>query len=142
MKREPVDEVTALREATREAHEAIKDLSRLLRESQKARAELQTAIADLTHERIEQETACQILAMADRLKVFMDESVDHVLKQFARLERLVLGDERNRTRPTLMQVAGAMERNLAQDPSEIGVEVIPGMEGLIVGGVPYLQATR
>ncbi len=138
-KREVFDEVSALREATREAHEAIKDLTRLLRESQTARSDLQNAIAYLTHERIEKEISSQILEMAERLKVLMSESVDTVLKQFARLERLVLGDERDRTKPTLMQVAAAMERNLEQDPSEIGIEVIPGMQGLIVGGVPYLE---
>lgn len=113
------DEVTALREATRAAHEALKDLRQEHRAVKQLVAgiegRVQRAVEGLLHTEIERQVA-ELAKVTDRA---MRDSVAKVGREFDRLERILTGREDD-GRPSLeeqfrtAQASGALRHVVAR----------------------------
>lgn len=106
------DEIAVLREATRQAHEALKDLRTERRAVEQLVAgiegRVQRAVADL----IEAQVAEQVAALAKVTDKAMRDSVAKVERSFDRLERILTGQDDD-GQPTLEeQIRAKLEAGL------------------------------
>lgn len=102
------DEVLALKEATREAHEAIKDLRQVIKEARQVDAHL----AEKAYAALETGVAEIVAAGLDEYKVTISKAIDTsteaVFRRFDTIADLLMGEDkttRRRGEPSLVELA-------------------------------------
>lgn len=103
------DKVGELREATRLANEALKDL----RIERKAFQELVDSIRPETRKMVEEKITQELDDLTVQMKAGVDSAVEKVFKRFEKLENLILGGY-SESRPALEVVAEAFVQKKAE----------------------------
>lgn len=100
----------SLREATREAHEAIKDLRFLIQQSQGVIVDIHNAAQVGVDERITPILKSEIAKLGDATKSAMREAVEKVGEEFQRLEDILLGQDKQSKRQGKSTIPELIER--------------------------------
>jgi len=97
------DEIAALRAATREAHEVLKDLRTERRAVEQLVAGIEGRVQRAVGNRIEREVADQVAKLADETDKAMRASVAKVGREFDKLAELYTGGD-GPDRPSLVEL--------------------------------------
>lgn len=92
-------EIEELRQATREAHEILKDLTRARRETEKLLASIPRRVEDEIGEAVRK----GLEGYHDVIRKAMDAATEKVFAEFRKLEKAFLGD--GKRRPSLIKLA-------------------------------------
>lgn len=110
------EEIAALRAATREAHEAIKDLRTAIREAADERQALTDLFPRLTEERIGEAVETGLAKFGVELQSAIDIATKKVFDRFDRISDIIMGETRANKRkrePTMVeQLEEARERGM------------------------------
>jgi hypothetical protein len=113
------EDVEALRAATREAHEAIKDLRSVLRDAEQTRTQLLATAEEVFTARIEAQVAAGLTEYRDTITAAIESATAAVYRRFDRVADLLLGESREAQRrgePTLTDYAKAAVARKDQRP--------------------------
>jgi DNA anti-recombination protein RmuC len=87
-----------LKQATREAHMAIKDLSKLMKEFNKLRDDLRAELQKSVDEQIKPVIESSLQEWSDQTVTFIDQAEDRINKRFDTLADILLGETREEKR--------------------------------------------
>lgn len=91
--------LAAIKEATREANEAIQGVKEVMREAKAYRADLETATQKAVDERISEAVAVGLASFQEALDAAIETGTERTYKRFDELTSLLLGEDKaNRRR--------------------------------------------
>jgi truncated hemoglobin YjbI len=93
-----MSEVNELKEATRRAHEAIKDLKLAIREAQETSDEIKQMIHDEIYDRVDAEVAAGLDDYKTVLSEAIDKATDKVFARFDYLADILMGEDKQSQR--------------------------------------------
>lgn len=93
----PEEEVEALRSATREAHEAIADMTRLVREMRALHTQVQEAAGVVFTERMEHHVAEGLTALSTSMAKGIEDATAAVYRRFDTITSILLGEGHGQT---------------------------------------------
>lgn len=108
-----LDDVAALREATREAHEALKDLRLATRVARDVIAEVKAVAGEQVDERIREALAKGLEELSTSVKAACDESTDRVFARFDTITATLLGEDkrtRRQGKPSIAEMIDARQQ--------------------------------
>jgi hypothetical protein len=101
-------DIAALKEATREAHEAIRDARQVKKELEDALREIPKRISDLVADLITTSTETQLAGYNDIIQQAIEAATDAVTHRFQTIADILLGEDkktRKRGTPSLVDYA-------------------------------------
>jgi predicted transcriptional regulator len=93
-----MNEINELKEATRRAHEAIKDLKLAIREAQETSDEIKQMIHDEIYDRVDAEVAAGLDDYKTVLSEAIDKATDKVFARFDYLADILMGEDKQSQR--------------------------------------------
>lgn len=102
-------EVEELKEATRRAHEAIKDLKLIIRETKEVGDEVRKLIHDEIHTRIDKEVARGLGEYKSTISDAIEDATDRITKRFDYLAELLMGEDKKSKRKGLKAIPEYVE---------------------------------
>jgi predicted transcriptional regulator len=102
------EETEALREVVRQAHEAIQDMTRLIREAREITAKIRVAAAITVDDRIGDAITDGLAEYHDTIVDQIKKASDTVIHRFETIEQTLLGEtaeQRARNQPTLAEIS-------------------------------------
>lgn len=91
-RRTPEEEAEALREVVREAHAAIKDMTRVLREMRDVRAEIEAAAAKAFGDHMQEQVAAGLAEYRASIDAAIESATTAVYARFDTIADLMLGE--------------------------------------------------
>lgn len=95
MSKTPMDDVQELRAATREAHEAMKDLRLLIKSMETVREELLDVSHQVFDQRLEEQTSLALKAYQDTVAKAIEDATQAVYKRFDTITDILLGERKS-----------------------------------------------
>lgn len=89
-----LEEIAALKEATREAHEALKDLNAAFKKADQYRTELRVAVEVAVAERIEPVIKLEVQRLKEATDEAIERATEKTFERFDYLADLMLGADR------------------------------------------------
>lgn len=89
----PAEEAEELRAATREAHEAMKDMRGLIREMATVEERLRETAATVFAERIEEQVAAGLAQYSESISTAIDNATEAVDRRFDTIASIMLGED-------------------------------------------------
>lgn len=102
------DETEALRETVREAHEAIQDLTRLIREAREVTASIRVAAAITVENRIGDAISDGLAGYRETIAEQTKKATDTVVARFENIEKTLLGEtaaQRAKNQPSITEIS-------------------------------------
>lgn len=93
-----MDEIEQLREATRLAHEAMKDMKALIREAKTMEAALHEAVSTDVQEIIEACVAAGLASYAETIKDSTAKATEAVFERFDKIGEMLMGESKQQRR--------------------------------------------
>jgi hypothetical protein len=106
------EEVAALKEATREAHEAMKDLNMLIQLAKATVKELNAAVSEALEEGIGKQVQEGLDAYKDSLGNAIDTATESIYKRFDMIADLLLGEDKQSKRAGKASIAELVEKKV------------------------------
>jgi len=106
------DEIEALKEATRQAHAAVKDLHR---ETREAKALIASLVTKEVSARIDNAVADQLDDLGKQIETFLEAADRKVHARFDKIGDILLGEERGDAKPSIEELARARSEQLRED---------------------------
>ncbi len=102
------EEIQALRDATREAHEVLKDLRHATRDAKAVFQIIEGAAQTAVDERVKPVVQSGLEAFAEELRKAVDDATERVFKRFDTIADYLLGEDKRskrRGKPSIEDVA-------------------------------------
>ena len=115
------DDLLALKEATREAHEALQDLRAVVKEAKAIKGTLRDEAIEALANGVRDIVAAGLGSYAKMITGAIDDAVDRVNKRFDTLADVLMGEDkrtRRRGEPSLLELAEA-HRDANQQAEEV-----------------------
>lgn len=88
------EEVEALRAVVREAHEAIQDLNRAIRQGRKVVIDIEEAAGGDVAQRINEAVRIGLESYSETIRVATEQATDAVYERFDTISKMLLGEDR------------------------------------------------
>lgn len=114
----PTEEAEELRAATREAHEAMKDMRGLIREMATVEERLRETAATVFAERIEEQVAAGLAQYSESISTAIDNATEAVDRRFDTIASIMLGEDPATVRKGLPSIKDYAEQIASQRRGE------------------------
>ena len=108
------EEVEQLRQATREAHEVLKDLRRAVRDGQQLVKSIEAAARVAVESRMEPVVKQSLKEFGQALDKAIEDSTEAVFRRFDRITELLMGEDRASQRQGKPTIPELIERRTGQ----------------------------